>query len=112
MTAPCPVAPEWAVEAWRAIITRHNATKAITTGDADQAADDAPIRLTVQADECEEAADRMAALEAENERLRLAIKPFADCCDQIRADEDDEEWAKFRLLIKHYRAALAALTPG
>ncbi len=71
--------------------------------------------LATRAEAGEDAAvllDALAALEAENERLRLAIKPFADCCDQIRADEDDEEWAKFRLLIKHYRAALAALTPG
>ena len=31
-----------------------------------------PIRLLVQADECDEAADRITALEAENERLREA----------------------------------------
>jgi hypothetical protein len=38
-----------------------------------------------------------------------AIRPFADCCDQISDDEDDEEWAKFRLLIKDYRRARAFL---
>ncbi|MCH2239315.1 MAG: hypothetical protein MK060_15655 [Blastomonas sp.] len=46
----------------------------------------------------------------EVERLRAALKPFADCCDQIADDEDDEEWAKFRLLIKDYRAARNAFT--
>ncbi|OHC97723.1 MAG: hypothetical protein A2792_09820 [Sphingomonadales bacterium RIFCSPHIGHO2_01_FULL_65_20] len=46
----------------------------------------------------------------EIERLRDALKPFADCCDQIADDEDDEEWAKFRLLIKDYRAARDAFT--
>lgn len=46
------------------------------------------------------------------ERLRSALKPFADCCEQIAADESDEEWAKFRLLIKDYRAARAAIDPA
>lgn len=41
-------------------------------------------------------------------RLREAIKPFSDCIDQIPGDESDEEWAKFRLLVKHYRAARTA----
>ena len=45
----------------------------------------------------------------EVERLREALKPFADCCDQIAEDESDEEWAKFRLLIGDYRRARAAL---
>lgn len=49
-----------------------------------------------------EAADKI-------ERLRSALKPFADCCEQINADEDDEEWAKFRLLIKNYRHARDAM---
>lgn len=48
---------------------------------------------------------------AEVERLAAALKPFAVCCDQIRDDEDDEEWAKFRLFIKDYRRALAAIPP-
>lgn len=39
-------------------------------------------------------------------KLVAALKPFADCCTQhIDPTEDDEEWAKFRLLIKNYRAA-------
>lgn len=52
-----------------------------------------------------EAADRIEALEA-------ALRPFADCCEYIAADEDDEEWAKFRFLIKDYRRARAALAGG
>jgi len=48
------------------------------------------------------AADRIEALEA-------ALKPFADCAEQIADDESDEEWAKFRLLIKNYRDAKVAL---
>lgn len=38
-----------------------------------------------------------------------ALEPFAKCCEQIADDEVDEEWAKFRLLIKDYRRARAAL---
>lgn len=59
--------------------------------------------------------DRFAALtiqrafEERERKLREALKPFADCCDQIRDDEDDEEWAKFRLLVKDYRRARQAL---
>lgn len=41
--------------------------------------------------------------------LRVALKPFADCCEYIDDDESDEEWAKFRLLIGDYRRARAAL---
>lgn len=48
------------------------------------------------------AEDRITALEK-------ALEPFAACCEYIRDDEDDEEWAKFRLLIKDYRAAHKAL---
>lgn len=39
-----------------------------------------------------------------------ALSPFAECCDQIDRKEDDEEWAKFRLLIKDYRRARDALS--
>jgi len=39
-----------------------------------------------------------------------ALKPFADCVEQISDDEDDEEWAKFRLLIKDYRRAVKAFS--
>lgn len=45
---------------------------------------------------------------AANGGLREALRPFAECAAQIDPDEDDEEWAKFRLLIKDYRAAAAA----
>jgi hypothetical protein len=40
---------------------------------------------------------------------RAALKPFADCCEQINDDESDEEWAKFRLLVGDYRRARAFL---
>jgi hypothetical protein len=54
--------------------------------------------------------DRTIAEQAKMlERLREALSPFANCCDQIADDEDDEEWAKFRLLIKDYRCARTAL---
>lgn len=43
-------------------------------------------------------------------RMQAALKPFADCCDQISDDESDEEWAKFRLLIGDYRRARIALS--
>jgi len=51
----------------------------------------------------------LPALLDEIDRRREALKPFADCCDQIDAAESDEEWAKFRLLVKDYRRARAAL---
>lgn len=38
-----------------------------------------------------------------------ALKPFADCVEQIDPAESDEEWAKFRLLIGDYRRAAIAL---
>ena len=41
--------------------------------------------------------------------LVAALRPFADCAEFIDAAEDDEEWAKFRLLVKHYRAAKSAV---
>lgn len=59
-----------------------------------------------------EAADRIQSDAKIIEELRVALKPFADCAaDWISDDEDDEEWAKFRLLIKDYRRARAALEP-
>ncbi len=51
----------------------------------------------------------MKALDTEVGILREALQPFADCVEQIKPDEDDEEWAKFRLLIKDYRRAAKAL---
>ena len=52
--------------------------------------------------------DIVKQLTADNDRLRTALKPFADCVEQIGKHEDDEEWAKFRLLIKDYRRAKKA----
>ena len=43
------------------------------------------------------------------EELEEALQPFAKCVEQIKATEDDEEWAKFRLLIKDYRRAARAV---
>lgn len=59
-----------------------------------------------------EAAATIAALTAELARVKEALEPFAKCCEQIADDEDDEEWAKFRLLIKDYRRAARALDPA
>ena len=52
---------------------------------------------------------RFTAVAEAGDRLAEAMEPFAKCCEQISSDEDDEEWAKFRLLIKHYRFAAQAL---
>lgn len=44
--------------------------------------------------------------------LKNAIRPFADCADELDAEDrewNDEEWAKFRLLVGNYRKARAAL---
>ncbi|WP_324694553.1 hypothetical protein [Novosphingobium sp. RL4] len=49
------------------------------------------------------------AMAEENKRLREALEPFAECCDQIADTEDDGEWAKFRLLVRNYRTARRAL---
>jgi predicted Zn-ribbon and HTH transcriptional regulator len=53
------------------------------------------------------------ALPARNDeralKLAEALRPFAECVSQIKATEDDEEWAKFRLLVKDYRRAAKAL---
>ena len=38
-----------------------------------------------------------------------ALRPFAECVEQVSAEESDEEWAKFRLLIGDYRRAAKAL---
>ena len=38
-----------------------------------------------------------------------ALKVFADCVEQIDEEESDEEWAKFRLLVKDFRKASKAL---
>lgn len=57
------------------------------------------------------AAHRTGAMKKAEERiatLEAALKPFAECVEQISPDEDDEEWAKFRLLIGDYRRAAKA----
>jgi hypothetical protein len=59
--------------------------------------------------EYREAADLIQSQQATIERLREALRPFADCVGQIDANESDEEWAKFRLVIKNYRDAAASL---
>lgn len=38
-----------------------------------------------------------------------ALRPFANCVEQIDPSEPDGEWAKFRLLIGDYRRAAKAL---
>lgn len=53
--------------------------------------------------------DRAERAESQLAEARGALEPFANCCEHITDDEDDEEWAKFRLLIKDYRRAKAAL---
>lgn len=58
----------------------------------------------------EQQAIARAAIAAIREPITEALKPFADCCEQIGTSEDDEEWAKFRLLVKDYRRAHAALS--
>jgi hypothetical protein len=52
-----------------------------------------------------EAVNALPRLLAALAKARAALKPFADCCDQIDAAESDDEWAKFRLLVKDYRHA-------
>lgn len=63
----------------------------------------------------EEIDEILAALhstsEGRVEQMREALKPFADCCEFIDENEDDDEWAKFRLVIKNYRDARDALRP-
>lgn len=52
-------------------------------------------------------------LRAENEKLRAALKPFADAADDLDEDDKDdweiwEHWAAMNVKIKHLRAARAA----
>ena len=70
-----------------------------------------------------EAADEITRLQAECEKLRAretklveALEPFAACADELDGSPedgieptDDDEWAKFRLLVSDYRRARAAL---
>ena len=69
-----------------------------------------PTGFSAQLEALDSAYARARALEAQLAEARGALEPFANCCEHITDDEDDEEWAKFRLLIKDYRRARAALT--
>lgn len=84
---------QWAVELWNRAADAADGCATQSFGDDAKAA-----ALTIQ-----------RAFEERERKLREALKPFADCCWQIRDDESDEEWAKFRLLIKDYRRARQAL---
>ncbi len=60
------------------------------------------------------AAARIAELEAERDRLKAALKPFADEADKYEPDEDDdgmEAWAS-GFTVGDLRAARAALAPA
>lgn len=46
--------------------------------------------------------------ERERDEAQEALKPFAECVEQISGDKSDEEWAKFRLLVGDYRRAALA----
>lgn len=52
----------------------------------------------------------LRTMQAKLDEAELALEPFANCVEQIAADESDEEWAKFRLLVSDYRRAASALT--
>lgn len=82
----------------------NNYAVAHTDGPIDER--DASVRLIVAL------VNQAPAMLDELDALREALKPFADCCEQIADDESDEEWAKFRLLVKDYRRARAALKQG
>lgn len=71
--------------------------------------DDEPFVQVIARHRQQAVAEALAARDAEIERLQEALVPFAKCCDQIADDEDGEEWAKFRLLVKDYRLARTAL---
>ena len=60
---------------------------------------------------CNEAADLIDEMEAENARLREALFPFAEQAYHYEPEEDDggEEAFLSRFLIRHLRAARAAL---
>ena len=58
--------------------------------------------------------EEIAALRAENARLREALKPFADAAESL-ADDDKDQWdlwespAAMGLTVKNLRDARAAL---
>ena len=84
---------EAAAELWR-LLEEHPRAESILSGQHDQA-------QTVQILARMKEAGRQAGLREAAE----ALKPFADCMEYIADDEDDDEWAKFRLEIKDYRRA-------
>jgi hypothetical protein len=73
-----------------------------------------PHRKSVQDGQPDRIADLLDEAGHAVRECLAALKPFADCIEHINPEEDDEEWAKFRLLIKNYRQAAATfkkLTP-
>jgi len=53
---------------------------------------------------------RSDSLKALCDEMAKALEPFADCCQYIEDTDDDEEWAKFRLIVSDYRRAKAAVS--
>ena len=52
---------------------------------------------------------RLAAAEAENARLREALKPFTMVANSIHADSHDAEWEEVLIQVGDYRRARTAL---
>lgn len=52
---------------------------------------------------------RIASLTAENERLREALKPFADCVVHLHPLHDPEAETLDGIKVREWRAAYAAL---
>jgi len=90
---------EAAAALWRGL-SEDGRADSILAGDHDQSQS-----VQAFAAHARTARERIAVLED-------ALKPFADCVEQINPEEDDEEWAKFRLLIKDYRRAADAIASG
>lgn len=64
-----------------------------------------PHRKSVQDNQPDRIADLLDEAGFAMAELLGALKPFAECIEYINPEEDDEEWAKFRLLIRNYRLA-------
>ena len=54
---------------------------------------------------------QIASLTAENERLRGALKPFADCVVHLHPLHDPEAETLDGIKVREWRAAYAALQP-
>ena len=54
---------------------------------------------------------QIASLTAENERLREALKPFADCVVHLHPLHDPEAETLDGIKVREWRAAYAALQP-